>query len=73
MLAAAIMGEKMSAEIINLRRARKQRLRTEQEARANENRIRFGLPKADRERLKQERDRQATRLEGHKRELDPDL
>lgn len=62
----------MSAEIINLRRARKDRARAEQAARAEENRIRFGQSKPEKTRLKQERARTEAQLDGHKREPEPD-
>ena len=38
----------MSAEIVNLRRARKEKARADKERQAAENRIRFGRTKAER-------------------------
>ena len=56
------------AEIVNLRAARKKKLRAEKEARAAENRAAFGTPKpvkalADARAKKEQRD-----LEGHRRD-----
>ena len=56
------------AEIVNLRRARKARDRAADEARAAENRAKFGRPKADRDRVAAEAERDASRLDGHRRE-----
>jgi hypothetical protein len=58
----------MTAEIVNLRRARKAKARAEAQARADENRAKFGRPKAEREladRSKSHADRQ---LDAHRRE-----
>ena len=55
----------MSAEIINLRRARKERARIEKERQAEENRRLFGLNKAERRHEAQEKDRQSRQLDGH--------
>jgi len=57
----------MSAEIINLRKARKARDRVEKEKRAKENRIKFGRTKAERERASAEDAIKLRRLETHKR------
>lgn len=65
----------MAAEIVNLRKARKAKARSEAEARASENRIRFGRPKAERQAGDAEEALQARRLEGHRLEgpdADPD-
>ena len=51
------------AEIINLRRARKQKARADKEARAAQNRTVFGRTGAEKERTKAERDLAAHRLE----------
>jgi hypothetical protein len=56
------------AEIINLRRARKGKLRTEAETKAAENRVRFGRTKAERMKEEAEAERAITTLDGHKRE-----
>ena len=65
------------ADIINLNKARKQKARKEAEARAAENRVRFGRPKAQKQldEAKAESDRQ--KLDQLKRETpdepsDPD-
>jgi hypothetical protein len=55
----------MSAEIINLRQARKQRARDDKATRAAENRSRFGRSKAEREREEQSLARAEQVLDGH--------
>lgn len=55
----------MSAEIVNLRRARKAKLRSEKEQRAAENRVRHGLTKAERKAADAEASRITSTLEGH--------
>lgn len=54
------------AEIVNLRRARKQKARDEATRTAEQNRISFGLSKAERTLAKAERDNAASRLDGHR-------
>lgn len=58
----------VTAEIINLRKARKARDRAEKQKRAEENRVKFGRMKGERE--KAERDQALTlrRLDDHRRE-----
>ncbi len=56
----------MTAEIVNLRRARKQRARRDAETQAQQNRISFGRTKAERELTEAERDKAARTLEGHR-------
>lgn len=58
----------MTGEIVNLRKARKARERAEAEARAAENRIRFGRSKAERKSAADNEDLAARRLEGHRRD-----
>ncbi|MGH2342066.1 DUF4169 family protein [Segnochrobactraceae bacterium EtOH-i3] len=58
------------AEIINLRRARKDRARAEKEQTAADNRVRFGRTKAEKEKAALESDLASRRLEGHRRESD---
>lgn len=58
------------AEIVNLRRARKARDRVSDDARAAENRAKFGRTKAERERIDAEGKLGMSRLDGHKREPD---
>jgi hypothetical protein len=57
----------VSAEIINLRQARKQRAREDKAARAAGNRARFGRSKAEREREEQAQTRAQQALDGHLR------
>ena len=52
-------------EIVNLRRVRKQAARRTAQAEAVENRIRFGLTKAERQAQKAERERLEKEHEGH--------
>lgn len=54
------------AEIVNLRRARKQRARQEAEQQAQQNRIAFGRTKAERNLTEAERDKAARTLDGHR-------
>lgn len=54
------------AEIVNLRRARKQRARQEAEQQAQQNRIAFGRTKAERSLTQAERDKAARILDGHR-------
>lgn len=54
------------AEIVNLRRVRKQKAREEAGKQAEQNRISFGLTKAERTLTKAERDIAERRLEGHR-------
>ena len=58
------------AEIINLRRARKDRARAEKEQTAADNRVRFGRTKAEKEKADRESDLPSCRLVGHSRESD---
>ncbi|MDP3255928.1 MAG: DUF4169 family protein [Bosea sp. (in: a-proteobacteria)] len=54
------------AEIVNLRRARKQRARQEAEEQAQQNRIAFGRTKAERSLSEAERDKVVRTLDGHR-------
>jgi hypothetical protein len=58
----------MSAEIINLRQARKAKERREADALAEENRAKFGRSKAERKVTQAEQDLEARRLEAQRRE-----
>ena len=58
----------MAADIINLRRARKAKMRTTRELKAAENRERFGLSKAEKAKATSERERDERLIEGHRRE-----
>lgn len=62
----------MTAEIINLRQARKARARVIKGAHAEENRARFGTSKAERQRRAAETDRAARQLDGAKRNPVPE-
>ncbi len=55
----------MTAEIVNLRSARKRRNRAERETQAAENRALHGLPTAERRRQQAERDAALSRLDAH--------
>jgi len=57
----------MTAEIINLRQARKARERAKKDAQADENRAKFGTSKSERERLEALRARAAKLLDGAQR------
>ncbi len=57
----------MSAEIVNLRKARKARDRVEKEKRAEENRVKFGRTKVEREQESANKVIAARRLDAHKR------
>lgn len=54
------------AELINLRRARKARARSEKEVQAAENRLRSGVPKAERTLSSATREKDERRLDGHR-------
>jgi len=56
------------AEIVNLRRARKQKARAEDAARADANRARFGVPKPERQQREAEEQRATRAHERHKLE-----
>jgi hypothetical protein len=56
----------VTAEIVNLRRARKQRARQDAEKTAEQNRISFGRSKAERTLTEAERDKAARTLDGHR-------
>lgn len=51
-------------EVINLNRYRKQRQQAERERRANEKRVRFGIPKRERVKSAAERVIEGRRLDG---------
>ena len=55
------------ADIINLRRARKAKVKAVKELQAAENRAKFGRPKVERGRQEAERQLAARRLDGTKR------
>jgi hypothetical protein len=55
-------------EIVNLRRARKAQVRRKDEEQAQENRVRFGLSKAERQLTEKTRKLAERRFEGHRLE-----
>ncbi|MBS7697937.1 MULTISPECIES: DUF4169 family protein [unclassified Chelatococcus] len=59
------------AEIVNLRQARKAKLRAEREAEANTNRARFGEPTALRRARDVQDERDKRQLDGHRLERPP--
>lgn len=56
----------MSAEIVNLRQARKQKTRKERERAAEDNRRKFGRTKAEKLTAKREREDLERRVDGHR-------
>jgi hypothetical protein len=54
------------AEIVNLRRARKQRARQDAQTQAQQNRLSFGRTKAERQITEATREKAARDLEGHR-------
>jgi hypothetical protein len=54
------------SEIVNLNRVRKQRARRNREEQAQANRVKFGTPKALREKDRALAEQDAARLEGHR-------
>ena len=56
-------------EIVNLRRARKAKSRSEKEKAAADNRLRYGTAKSLRDLARSEREREKRNIEGHK--IDP--
>ncbi|MDJ0450255.1 DUF4169 family protein [Methylocystis sp. JR02] len=59
------------AEVVNLRRARKDRAKREKEAQAQENRISFGRTKTERDLTDAQKRLEAAKLDAHKREEIP--
>ena len=59
------------SEIVNLRRARKAKVRTAAAEQAAENRARFGAPKAEGAQKAATQDLERRRLDGHRREREP--
>jgi hypothetical protein len=60
----------MSADIVNLRQARKAKARAEKDKAAEENRRLHGMSKAERAKAEDARGRLARHVEGHRRETD---
>ncbi len=57
-------------EVINLRQARKKKKTADKDKRAEENRVRYGLTKAEKQKLKQDDAKKASQLDGHKLDQD---
>ncbi|MGB0682866.1 MAG: DUF4169 family protein [Magnetovibrionaceae bacterium] len=60
------------AEVINLRQARKRKARADKAEQAEQNRIRFGRTKSEREALDKQKDRQRADLDGKKLDREPE-
>ena len=60
----------MPADIINLRRARKGKVRADKERTAEANRLQFGASKAEKAKQVAERQRAARALDAHRRDKD---
>ncbi|KTC90158.1 DUF4169 family protein [Fluoribacter dumoffii] len=54
------------AEIINLNKKRKAKIRLEKEKRTSENRVKFGRSKKEKQLAKKENERSERHLDGHK-------
>jgi hypothetical protein len=54
------------AEIVNFRRAKKAKARRAEEARAADNRVHFGTPKAEKSRVRKLREKDAKTIDAHK-------
>ncbi len=59
------------ADLINLNRFRKEKARADKAAKADENRVRFGRTKAEKQAAQREAEIETQRLEGHRREPSP--
>lgn len=57
-------------ELVNLNKARKARAKADAEKKAADNRLKFGMTKAEKAKLADEKDRLARHVEGHRRETD---
>ncbi|KTD17776.1 DUF4169 family protein [Legionella jordanis] len=58
------------ADLINFNKKRKAKIRLEKEKKSTENRIKFGRTKQEKQLEKQDKDRNARFLDGHKLEKD---
>lgn len=56
----------MPGDVVNLRQFRKSKARAEKNARAEENRVKFGRTKAERQAERAEKDKAHRHLDGHK-------
>jgi|HubBroStandDraft_2_1064218.scaffolds.fasta_scaffold367337_2 hypothetical protein len=57
---------KTMAEIINLKRAKKAKARRAEDAKAMDNRVRFGTPKAEKSRVKNLREKDTKTIDAHR-------
>jgi hypothetical protein len=60
----------MTNDIVNLRQFRKSKARAERDAKAEENRVKFGRTKAEKQLQKAEKEKARRQLDGHKLETD---
>ena len=60
----------MTGDIVNLRQFRKSKARAEMNAKAKENRVKFGRTKAEKKLQKAEKENACRHLDGHKLETD---
>ena len=60
----------MTNDIVNLRQFRKSKARAEKDAKAEENRVKFGRTKAEKQLQKAEKEKARRQLDGHKLETD---
>jgi len=60
----------MTADIVNLRRARKDKARVDREKKAADNRLAFGRTKHEKARTKTELDRATKAIDSHRRETE---
>jgi hypothetical protein len=60
----------MPGDIVNLRQFRKSRARAEKDAKAEENRVKFGRTKAEKQLEKAEKEKARRQLDDHKLETD---
>lgn len=60
----------MSADIVNLRQARKRKARADREKTADDNRIKFGRSKSENSASKRVRSDLAKKIDGHRRSPD---
>jgi hypothetical protein len=58
----------MPGEVVNLRQFRKSKARAEKDAQAEENRVKFGRTKAEKQLEKAEKDLARRHLDSHKRD-----
>ncbi len=54
------------AEIVNFKRAKKAKARRAEDAKAADNRVRFGTPKAEKSRVTKLREKDAKTIDAHK-------